>query len=122
MEVKLCVTSGICIKSAMERPPCTNLHRSGRPQALLVASGTERHLFKRAKEATDGCQPLAKVVHIVAVGIADTHALGLLKGVAGRNQSTLGLHHANAEVIGVDVVVVVHECRRASLRLAAGEV
>lgn len=66
-------------------------------------------LFERAHERGDRGQALAQVVGVVGVRVADAHAVRLLEGVTGRDEGTRGLDHVCAEVVGVDVVVVVHE-------------
>ena len=59
---------------------------------------------------------------LLVAGIADAHAVRLLEAVAGSDERARLAVHALAEVVGRDVVVVVHERSRTGLGLRVIEV
>jgi hypothetical protein len=87
-----------------------------------VKGGLDGLFFESTAELGDSVKTILEVIRVVRVGVTDSHALRFLKGVARGDEGTGGLDHPSAEVVGVDVVVVVDECDGASLRLHKGEI
>ena len=97
--------------SAAERETC--LFFPAARQGFFVSAECFRELCQRGKAVFE---------RLFVAGVADAHALGLLKAVAGGDERARLAVHALAEVVGRDVEVVVYERSRTGLGLRVIEV